>query len=170
MLGVKKFAYGRESTDDITRPHPPQVTMETVDSLRLKVLPHPTWSPDLAPSDYHLLGPMKKTLGGQKFASDMEVQWVIRQWHAIAELICLHQAFTNLLKETWDKCFDKHGGVYIWSFKQVKFTHICLTCSFLPITPKLNNVAAAARKYFTGWLCVIMTSYFMTMKSSVQKF
>jgi len=23
---------------------------------------------------------MKKMLGGQKFASDMEVQWAIRQW------------------------------------------------------------------------------------------
>jgi len=36
--------------------------------------PHPPYSQDLAPSDYHLFGPMKKMLGGQKFASDTEVQ------------------------------------------------------------------------------------------------
>jgi len=46
------------------------------------VLPHPPYSPDLAPSDYHLSGPMKKMLSGRKFASDMEVQWAIRQWLA----------------------------------------------------------------------------------------
>ena len=43
-----------------------------------KDLPHPPYSPDLAPSDYHLFGPMNKMLGGQKFASDTEVQSVIR--------------------------------------------------------------------------------------------
>ena len=43
-------------------------------------LPHPPCSQNLAPSDYHLFGPMKKMLGGQKFASDTEVQSVLRQW------------------------------------------------------------------------------------------
>jgi len=43
-------------------------------------LPHPPYSRVLAPSDYHLFGPMKKILGGQKFASDTEVQSVVRQW------------------------------------------------------------------------------------------
>ena len=43
-------------------------------------LPHPPYSPNLALSDYHLFGPMKKMLGGQKFVSDTEVQSVVRQW------------------------------------------------------------------------------------------
>jgi len=34
----------------------------------------------LGPSDCHLLGPMKKMLRGQKFASDTEVQLTVRQW------------------------------------------------------------------------------------------
>ena len=42
--------------------------------------PHPPYSPDLATGDYHLFGPMKKMLGGQKFASDTEVQSIVRQW------------------------------------------------------------------------------------------
>ena len=33
-----------------------------------------------APSDYHLIGLMKKMLGGQKFASDTELQSTDRQW------------------------------------------------------------------------------------------
>jgi len=51
-----------------------------VEHLRLEVLPHPPYSPDLAPIDCHILGPMKKMLGGQKFTSDAEVQSVVRQW------------------------------------------------------------------------------------------
>ena len=46
----------------------------------IHLLPHPPYSPDLARSDYHLFGPMKKMPGGQKFASDTEVQSVVRQW------------------------------------------------------------------------------------------
>jgi len=30
--------------------------------------PHPPYRPDLAPSDFHLLGPMKDELGGLRFA------------------------------------------------------------------------------------------------------
>jgi len=41
-------------------------------------------------------GLMKKMLGGQKFASDMEVQW------AVCQPFFLHRAFTNLLKDGTD--------------------------------------------------------------------
>jgi len=63
-----------------SRPHTARLTLGTVDQLGLEVLPHPPYSPDLAPSDHHLLGPMKKMLGGQKFASDTEVQSTVCQW------------------------------------------------------------------------------------------
>jgi len=49
--------------------------VETVDSLGLDVLPHPPYSPDLAPSDYHHFDPMKKMLAGQKFVTGMEMQF-----------------------------------------------------------------------------------------------
>jgi len=65
---------------DNARPHTACLTLETVEQLGLDVLPHPPYSPDLAPSEYHLFGPMKKMLGWQKFASDTEVQSVVSQW------------------------------------------------------------------------------------------
>ena len=65
---------------DNARPHTARLTQETVEHLGLEVLQHPPYSPDLAPSDYHLFGLMKKMLGGQKFGSDTEVQSVVRQW------------------------------------------------------------------------------------------
>ena len=66
--------------------------------LRLEVLPHPPYSPDLAPSDYPLFGPMNKMLGGQKFASDTEVQSTAHQLD-ISQHRFLHQAFRNLLTD-----------------------------------------------------------------------
>jgi hypothetical protein len=39
--------------------------MATLLKLKWEVLPPPPYSPDLAPSDYHLFGPMKRVLGGR---------------------------------------------------------------------------------------------------------
>ena len=47
-------------------------------------------------------GLMKKMLGGQKFVSDMEVQWAIRQWLAqqpTSFFLQAYRAFTNLFKD-----------------------------------------------------------------------
>jgi len=38
---------------DNARPHTARLTLETVEQLGLDVLPHPPYSPDLAPIDYH---------------------------------------------------------------------------------------------------------------------
>jgi hypothetical protein len=45
-----------------------------------EVLDHPPYSPDLAPSDCHLFGPLKKHLGGRRFATDGEVQQAVMSW------------------------------------------------------------------------------------------
>lgn len=43
-------------------------------------IPHPPYSPDLAPSDYFLFPNLKKTLRGRKFSSDYEVQSVVNDY------------------------------------------------------------------------------------------
>jgi len=47
---------------------------------------------------YHLLGPMNKMLGGQKFASDTELQSTDPQWLRQQPASFLHKAFRNLLR------------------------------------------------------------------------
>jgi len=44
------------------------------------VLKHPPYSPDLAPSDFHLFGPIKDHLRGHKFADNNEVMDAVQSW------------------------------------------------------------------------------------------
>ena len=44
------------------------------------VLPHSPYFPDLAPSDLHLLGPLKDALRGTRFGDDDSVIRAVRTW------------------------------------------------------------------------------------------
>jgi len=47
--------------------------MAKIVELRYELLPHPPYSPDLAPCDFFLFPNMKKWLGGKRFASNEEI-------------------------------------------------------------------------------------------------
>jgi len=66
------------------------------------------YSLDLAPSDYHVCGPMKKMLVGQKFASDTEVQSVVRQWLGQQPASFFASGIQKLV-DRWDKCLNELG-------------------------------------------------------------
>jgi hypothetical protein len=55
-------------------------TVDTLRALKFEVLKHPPYSPDLAPSDFHLFGSLKEHFRGQKFADDNEVLEVVQSW------------------------------------------------------------------------------------------
>jgi histone-lysine N-methyltransferase SETMAR len=48
--------------------------------LGFQFLDHPPYSPDLAPSDYHLFHELKKQLKGRHFSSDTEVIAAAETW------------------------------------------------------------------------------------------
>jgi histone-lysine N-methyltransferase SETMAR len=50
--------------------------------LGFKVLDYPAYSPDLAPSDYHLFGPLKDAFKGHRFISDEAVKEAVHEWLA----------------------------------------------------------------------------------------
>ncbi|KAJ4437644.1 hypothetical protein ANN_17789 [Periplaneta americana] len=59
---------------DNARPHIAASVHEKINTFGWEVIQHPPYSPDLAPSDFHLFGPMKKFVTGHHFATDAEVQ------------------------------------------------------------------------------------------------
>ena len=52
---------------DNAGPHNAHSTVSTIQDLSFECLPHPPYSPDLAPSDFHAFGPLKRGDGRQVF-------------------------------------------------------------------------------------------------------
>jgi histone-lysine N-methyltransferase SETMAR len=80
-------------------------------NLRLECIPHPAYSPDLAPSDYHVFGPLKEGLSGKKFSTDDEIKEAVHRWlHSQSEefFSCGIQA----LVKCWHTCIER-GGDYV---------------------------------------------------------
>ena len=53
--------------------HKSMKTMVELNALNFELLPHPPYSPNLAPSDYWLFADLKKMLQGMRFVSNEEV-------------------------------------------------------------------------------------------------
>ena len=66
--------------DDRARPHTARSTVATIQDLSFTCLPHLPYSPDLVPSDFHVLGLLKQAMGGKSFRSDEEVQQTVHEW------------------------------------------------------------------------------------------
>ena len=65
---------------DNARPHTSSKTMEHIVKFGWTVVLHPSYSPDLTPSDFNLFGPMKDGLRGQHFPSYDAVVRAVKQW------------------------------------------------------------------------------------------
>jgi len=55
-------------------------TQKKLAYLGFQCLDHPPYSPDLAPSDYHLFPGLKKQLKGCHFSSNVEVIAAVETW------------------------------------------------------------------------------------------
>jgi hypothetical protein len=73
-----------------------------------EVLDHPPYIPDLALSDFHLFGPLKKRLGGRRFATDGEVQQAVMSWLQALDTDFFYAGIDALVYR-WDKSFGKYG-------------------------------------------------------------
>jgi histone-lysine N-methyltransferase SETMAR len=63
---------------DNARRHTDRATQKKIQELQWDLLEHPPYSPDLAPIDFHLFGPLKRHFVGKHFADDEEVEREVR--------------------------------------------------------------------------------------------
>ena len=61
--------------DDNSPSHTSDITQAKKHKLGFESLPHPPYSPDLAPSDYYLFLNLKRWLYGRRFESNEKVEW-----------------------------------------------------------------------------------------------
>ena len=90
------------------RTHTSLKTVEHTVKLGWTIVPHRPYSPDLAPSDFHLFGPIKDGLCGQHFPSYVTVIWVVKQW-ATSAGADFYERGMQALVHRWRKCIAKSG-------------------------------------------------------------
>ena len=65
---------------DNTRVHTCKDAMDAAERNGYKFIPHPAYSPNLAPSDFFLFPNLKKDIRGCHFWSDEEVVTAVEKW------------------------------------------------------------------------------------------
>jgi transposase len=74
-------------------------------------VPHPPYSPDLAPADFFLFPKLKSTLKGRRFQTIEEIQEnAIRELRAITGS-AFQEAFQQW-KKCWEWCIDSRGDYF----------------------------------------------------------
>ncbi|GFV80337.1 HTH_48 domain-containing protein [Trichonephila clavipes] len=73
---------------------------------------HPPYSPDLAPSDFHLFRYLKEFLGGKRFDTADEVKEEVQDWLS-SQVADVYELGIQKLVERYDKCFNKYGKAAI---------------------------------------------------------
>ena len=86
-------------------------TTSTISKFGWTVLPHPPYSPDLAPPDFHLFGPLKDGLRGQHFPDDDAVITAVKQWLRSVDYDFYERGIQGLVHR-WKKCIA-NGGDYV---------------------------------------------------------
>ncbi|GBO25613.1 hypothetical protein AVEN_63522-1 [Araneus ventricosus] len=82
-------------------------------------------SPDLAPSDFRLFGPLEKHLAGRHFKTDVEVQKAVIKWFCDLDPGFFYAGFDRLVYR-WYKCLNNHGDFVGKQFVPVPF-YLCLS-------------------------------------------
>ena len=89
--------------------HRANLTKETLDELNaVEVLPHPPYSPALAPSDYGLFRSMVHFFRGRRFETFDQVEAACREFFEAKELPWYRDQIRQLA-ERWCKVIEKDG-------------------------------------------------------------
>ena len=96
---------------DNAKPHVSFKTKAAIRELGFEVMPHPAYSPDLAPSDYWLFARVKDWLSGKNFSSNSALASSVNQWVKVTP----KDFFTSGLQRLpvrWQKCIDARGDYF----------------------------------------------------------
>jgi len=95
---------------DNARPHCAYVTKDLLKKFKWEVFDHPPYSPDPAPSDFHLFRELKAWLGG-RFAANDELQDAVKTYLSSLAANFFAEGIGKLVSR-YDKCLN-HFGDYV---------------------------------------------------------
>lgn len=88
--------------------HKGHLAMAKFHDLKYELLEHPPYSPDLAPSDYHLFPKLKIFLGGQRFSSNEEAIAAVDEYFSGLPQSHFKDGILAL-EYRWTKCVELRG-------------------------------------------------------------
>ena len=103
-----KLAAGVLLLQDNALSHTSQVATVTARECGFEPLPHPPYSPDLAPSDYFLFPKLKSFLRGKVFETDNDVMCAVDEFLRGQDSKFYYEGIAKL-EERWDKCIRVNG-------------------------------------------------------------
>ncbi|KAG5316029.1 MOS1T transposase, partial [Pseudoatta argentina] len=96
---------------DNARPHVAKPVKTYLETLKWEVLPHPPYSPDIAPSDFHLFRSMAHGRADRRFHSYEEAQKWIDSWIASKDMSFFRRGI-HVLPERWEKVVSSDGQYF----------------------------------------------------------
>ena len=103
-----KLSKGILLQQDNARVHTCKIAMDAVERNGYELIPHPAYSPDLAPSDYFLFPNLKKDIRGRHFRSNEEVVAAVEEWVRDNTGFCISGLMA--LEHHWSKCIILEGN------------------------------------------------------------
>ena len=96
---------------DSARPHIAKPVKNHLENVGWEVLPHPPYSPDIAPSDYYLFDCMNNDLIGQRFTSSENIEKWVSDWITSKDEAFFQQGIPKL-PERWAKVVTSDGHYF----------------------------------------------------------
>lgn len=97
---------------DNARPHVATVTRQKLLDLGWEVLVHPPYSPDLAPSDFHLFRSLQNHLRGKEYVSNDQIERDLRQFFESKPRDFFKRGIHNL-PDRWRKVLAADGEYFV---------------------------------------------------------
>lgn len=97
---------------DNARPHTAKMTLQKLKDLGYETLPHPPYSPDIAPTDYHFFRSLANFIEGKSFTNQDEVE------NALTNFInsrspTFYKSGIEKLVDRWRKVIEVDGDYFI---------------------------------------------------------
>jgi histone-lysine N-methyltransferase SETMAR len=113
------LTYGVVFLHDNACPHTDTRTQALLEYFNWELFDQPSYSPDIAPSDYNLFTYVKNWLGSQSFSNNEELMAGVKTWLS-SHAADFFDTGTQKLTPRYDNCLNSSSE---YAEKQLKYVH-----------------------------------------------